>query len=61
MEAGGPYDKTIAKKLQEKIMSVGNSVDPADAYREFRGRDPKIEAYLRAHGFPTDTKSATGQ
>jgi peptidyl-dipeptidase Dcp len=61
LEAGGPYDKAIAKKLQEKIMSVGNSIDPADAYREFRGRDPKIDAYLRAHGFPTDSKSATGQ
>ncbi len=60
LEAGGPYDKAMAKKLQQKVMSVGNSIDPAEAYREFRGRDPKIDAYLRAHGFPTDSK-ATGQ
>jgi peptidyl-dipeptidase Dcp len=60
LEAGGPYDKPMAKKLQQKVMSVGNSIDPAEAYREFRGRDPKIDAYLRAHGFPTDSK-ATGQ
>ena len=60
LEAGGPFDKAMAKKLQQKVMSVGNSIDPAEAYREFRGRDPKIDAYLRAHGFPTDSK-ATGQ
>ncbi|MCI0445933.1 M3 family metallopeptidase [bacterium] len=60
LEAGGPYDKAMAKKLQQKVMSVGNSIDPAEAYREFRGRDPKIDAYLRAHGFPIDSK-ATGQ
>lgn len=61
VEAGGPYDKAIAKKLQQMIMSVGNSIDPAEAYREFRGRDPKIDAYLRSKGFPvTDSKTATG-
>ncbi|HEY7162000.1 MAG TPA: M3 family metallopeptidase, partial [Acidobacteriota bacterium] len=60
LEAGGPYDKAVAKKLQQLIMSVGNSIDPAEAYREFRGRDPKIDPYLRAHGFATDSK-ATGQ
>ena len=61
-EAGGPYDKAVAKKLQETIMSVGNSIDPAKAYREFRGRDPKIDAYLRSKGFSaTNSKAATGQ
>jgi peptidyl-dipeptidase Dcp len=32
-------------------MCVGNSVDPGQAYRNFRGRDPKIDALLRARGF----------
>jgi len=27
-------------------------VDPADAYRSFRGRDPKIDALMRERGFP---------
>jgi len=53
VEAGGPYDKTIAKRLHDKIMSVGNTVDPADQYRAFRGRDPDVKAYLRDKGFPT--------
>jgi len=53
LEAGGPYDKMVAKRLHDTIMSVGNSVDPAQAYRNFRGRDAKIDAFLKAKGFPT--------
>lgn len=52
VEAGGPYDKAVAKRLHDTIMAVGNSVDPAQAYRNFRGRDAKIDAFLRAKGFP---------
>ena len=52
-EAGGPYDKAMAKRLRDTVMAVGNSVDPAQAYRNFRGADPKIDALLRARGFST--------
>ncbi|MFL5297818.1 MAG: M3 family metallopeptidase [Phenylobacterium sp.] len=52
-EAGGPYDKAVAKRLHDTIMSVGNTVDPAEQYRHFRGRDPDVKAYLRDKGFPT--------
>jgi peptidyl-dipeptidase Dcp len=48
--AGGPYDKTIAKRLHDDIMAAGNSIDPAQAYRNFRGADPTIDALLRARG-----------
>jgi peptidyl-dipeptidase Dcp len=62
-EAGGPYDKAVAKRLHDTIMSVGGTVDPAVAYRNFRGRDPKIDGYLRSKGFPlpeqAKTKAAT--
>jgi peptidyl-dipeptidase Dcp len=51
VEAGGPYDKSIAKRLHDDIMAVGNSVDPGQAYRNFRGSDPKIGGLLRARGF----------
>lgn len=51
-EAGGPYDPAVAKRLHDTITSVGNTVDPAIAYRNFRGRDPSVNAYLRAKGFP---------
>lgn len=50
-EAGGPYDKKVAKRLHDTIMSVGNTIDPAQAYRNFRGRDPDIQALLKARGF----------
>ena len=51
VQAGDPFDKTIAKRLHDEIMCVGNSVDPGQAFRNFRGRDPEIDALLRARGF----------
>ena len=51
IEAGGPYDAAVAKRLRDDIMAVGNGVDPGEAYRKFRGSDPKIDALLRARGF----------
>ncbi|HLF55844.1 MAG TPA: M3 family metallopeptidase [Thermoanaerobaculia bacterium] len=52
VEAGGYYDKTVAKRLVDHVFSVGNTVDPADAYRAFRGKDPGIGALMRKRGFP---------
>ena len=52
-EAGGPYDKAVARRLHDDIMSRGNTIDPAVQYRKFRGRDPDVGAYLRDKGFPT--------
>jgi peptidyl-dipeptidase Dcp len=51
IDAGGPYDKDIAKRLHDDIMAIGNSVDPGQAYRNFRGADPKIDGLLQARGF----------
>jgi peptidyl-dipeptidase Dcp len=51
LEGKGPYDKTVAERLRKYIFSVGNTVDPADAYRTFRGRDPKIDALMKKRGF----------
>jgi peptidyl-dipeptidase Dcp len=50
-EAGGPYDRTVAERLRKYIFSVGNTTDQAEAYRAFRGRDPKIDALMRKRGF----------
>jgi peptidyl-dipeptidase Dcp len=41
----------VAKRLHDTINSVGNTVDPAEAFRNFRGRDPRPDALLRARGF----------
>jgi len=53
-EAGGPYDKAVAKRLRDHVFSVGNTIDPADGYRAFRGRDAKIDALMRKRGFAPD-------
>jgi peptidyl-dipeptidase Dcp len=50
-EAGGPYDKKVADRLRKSIFSVGNTIDPAEAYRNFRGRDPRVEALMKKRGF----------
>jgi len=49
---GGFYDKPTAKRLRDTIMSKGNSVDPVEQFRAFRGRDVKIGALMRHRGFP---------
>jgi peptidyl-dipeptidase Dcp len=48
----GFYDKEVAKKLVKYLFAPRNSMDPAEAYRLFRGRDAKIEALMRDRGFP---------
>ncbi|MEX0907942.1 MAG: M3 family metallopeptidase [Gemmatimonadota bacterium] len=49
-EAGGPYDRAVAQRLREHVLVAGNTVDPAAAYRTFRGRDAGIEPLLRKRG-----------
>jgi peptidyl-dipeptidase Dcp len=49
---GGYYDKPLAAKLAQHLFSVRNAVDPAEAYRAFRGRDASIGALMRDRGFP---------
>tara|TARA_R110000868_G_scaffold259361_2_gene517148 strand:+ start:7162 stop:9300 length:2139 start_codon:yes stop_codon:yes gene_type:complete len=48
----GFYDKEVADKLVKYLFAPRNSIDPAEAYRMFRGRDAKIEALMRDRGFP---------
>jgi peptidyl-dipeptidase Dcp len=50
--AAGPYDKAVAQRLREHVLRAGNTVDPAEGYRAFRGRDPAIDALMRKRGFP---------
>jgi peptidyl-dipeptidase Dcp len=57
LEAGDPFDKATAARMREYILAPGNSTDRAEAFRQFRGRDPDVNAYLEDRGFPT---GATG-
>jgi peptidyl-dipeptidase Dcp len=54
---GGFYDKLLAKKLYDCIVSRGNTVDAGDAYRKFRGRDATVDALMRDRGFPAPPKA----
>jgi peptidyl-dipeptidase Dcp len=56
-EAGGPYDKAVAARLRKYVFSAGNTIDPAEGYRAFRGRDPRIEPLMKKRGFPVGDKS----
>ncbi len=49
---GGFYDKELSAKLVKYLFAPRNSMEPADAYRLFRGRDAKMEALMRDRGFP---------
>src|SRR4030095_12546641 len=59
-QAGGPYDKAVAKRLHDFVFSLGKTVDPAEAYRNFRGRDAGIAALMRNRGFPEPAATAAG-
>ena len=51
VEGKGPYDRAVAERLRKYVFSVGNTMDPAEGYRAFRGRDPKIDALMKKRGF----------
>ena len=53
-EAGTYYDPKTAKSLYDNIMSVGDTIDPAEGFRKFRGRDVDTKALLRKRGFPVN-------
>ncbi len=49
-EAGGPFDKAVAAKLEKFILSAGGSQEAEAAYTAFRGRMPGVEALLKGRG-----------
>lgn len=51
-EGKGPYDREVAARLRQHVFTVGNTIDPAEGYRAFRGRDPTTDALMRKRGFP---------
>jgi peptidyl-dipeptidase Dcp len=57
-EAGDPFDAATAKRFKNIILAQGNSVDRAEAYKDFRGREPDVNALLKNRGFPTGGTAA---
>jgi peptidyl-dipeptidase Dcp len=50
-EGKGPYDPAVAERLRKNVFSVGDTIDPADGFRAFRGRDVDTSALMRKRGF----------
>jgi peptidyl-dipeptidase Dcp len=50
-EAGSFFDPELAERLEANVFSVGDTRDPADGFRAFRGRDVDTKALLRKRGF----------
>ena len=50
VEAGSPFDAAVAQRLRACIYASGNSVEPGEAFRAFRGRDAAVEPMLRERG-----------
>ncbi len=46
----GGMTRANGQRFRDMILSRGGSMDTAEMYRKFRGRDPKVEALLRQRG-----------
>ena len=47
---GGLYDRAVADRYVETLLSTGNTVSASDAFRDFMGRGPRPAALLHRFG-----------
>jgi peptidyl-dipeptidase Dcp len=50
---GGLYDVDVTRTWRDTVLTVGHTVDAAESFRRFRGRDPDPSALMRRFGLPT--------
>jgi peptidyl-dipeptidase Dcp len=50
VEAGDPFDRGVAERALKYVYSSGGTLPPAEAFRLFRGRDPRVEPLLAQRG-----------
>jgi peptidyl-dipeptidase Dcp len=60
-ETGDVFDAATAGRLKTFVYSAGYLRDPAEAYRAFRGREPKVEALLEKRGFRAAAMQPSGE
>ena len=46
----GIFDKEVATKFKENVLSKGGTVKPMELYKRFRGQEPKPDALLKRAG-----------
>ena len=57
-EAGDPFDAETAARLRRYVYSSGATLEPAQAFRAFRGRDPEVGAMLAKRGLVPEAEPA---
>jgi len=58
-EEHGVFDRTTARRYLDAILSRGGSRDAMEAFVDFRGRPPRVQALLEQHGIPSPGDPAT--
>ena len=58
VEAGNSFDRAVAERLKQFIYSSGGTLPPAEAYRSFRGRDPRVLPLLVQRGLAEEPEPA---
>ncbi|HPW98960.1 MAG TPA: M3 family metallopeptidase, partial [Flavobacterium sp.] len=46
----GIFDKEVATKFKDNILSKGGTELPMELYKKFRGKEPKPDALLKRAG-----------
>jgi oligopeptidase A len=49
--------KDVGLRFRDTVLSLGGGTDPADVFRQFRGRDPQPDALLRQEGLLATTSA----
>lgn len=57
-EEEGIFNTETGKQFRQKILAVGGKDTALDAFINFRGREPKIDALLRHQGWTNGSKNA---
>lgn len=50
-ETGDIFNQEVAAKFRDNVLMLGGSVDSDVLYRQFRGADPKPDAFFKRKGF----------
>ena len=58
VEAGNPFDREVADRLHRYVYSSGGTLEPATAFRAFRGRDAVVGPMLASRGLVDERETA---